>query len=153
MFSPGCFVPVSHPSEKSSVNKRIMKNKLAMQPHKGLAIPPVTPLCFQPFVLSILSVAVSPATTSLQQHSWKIDTVETGWLARGLWSHLDQWVSFECSSISEGTRTREGGGNQITIALIKQTVIWNKSQNKRLHPCFPQGRVCASASTQSLCIT
>lgn len=49
------------------------------------------------------------------------------------------WAFFHFVQQRDQRRRRK----QITIALIKQTVIWNKGKNKRLHSCFPPGRVCA----------
>ena len=79
------------------------------------------------------------------------------WLSgAGLWSHLDQWVAAEFPHIFWGARDpgsqrerdtvrererqtegeRERGRErererQITITLIKQTVIWNKRRRQK----------------------
>lgn len=55
-------------NNNSSTNMSLMKNKLVMQPHKGWAVPLVALAHFQPFVLSIVSVAAPqwlPSSTSI----------------------------------------------------------------------------------------
>lgn len=60
---------VSHSSVKQQHTQHIKKNKVVMQPSSRPVIPPLAPLCFHPFVMSILSGCCSPTTTLLQKHS------------------------------------------------------------------------------------
>lgn len=98
--------------QRSIFNKPIMK-KQACNP--AARVTPSQPwlCCFPPLFKHILSVAVPQRPLFLQKHSEKIDTVETGWVARGLWSPLDQWMPFELAAILRDTGTVDRGEGRL----------------------------------------
>lgn len=109
--------------KNSIANRRIMKNDLVVPPQKGWAVPLVTLAPFQPFVLSASSVAIPQwplFSTSIYERRPRQKLAKRH---GGLWSRLDLWVSFELRSISGKHSVQRRRGKQITIALIKQTVI------------------------------
>lgn len=134
--------------QRGIFNKLIMKNKPVMQQHKSPAIAPVA-LLLPTFVKTHIVCCSSPTATSPPEafiKDWHgrnglsgTASLEALGSMDALWAH--------CHSKRHGNRRRRI--RLITIVLIKHGIMWNKSKNKRLHPCSPLGRGCAN----SLCMS